>query len=475
MDPITHAVSGAVFAYSIPTRFRPTTRLFAIFAGLMAASPDIDVVFATIPIDYLLLHRGITHSFAAIPIMAVLLALLAFPLWVPSFREKYIPLLKAKLFNKQKPPQETTPAEFTTEDSFFDYSLDASKHEALSSVATTSCNEDKKNTEPEARVPWTFFKTVILAAVCLLLHIWLDIVTTYGTMIFLPFSEYRVRLNGIFIVDILLTLPLILTMWHGSKFRPYAIMGLIWMFLYPAACVGVRAHHEAEWRSHLQQEAIEEERGKLVDVTVYPDAFAPVYWRVVYQTQKEFKPLVADAYTWPQGKSRITYMFPSSENTVYHQGFDILGRRHSPLLSYPALRTTIAQSLTEESRRARAFLEFTVMPIQERKALSAQGEEWGIYDLRFASMLLSIHGLINERNKGNPTFLLEARQRKSIPSTDGSSVEATKAAQAETSSQGTWETVRLLFPGAGQDSGWQSPQKPAVSTSFWQWLVGISY
>ncbi len=422
MDPITHAVSGAVLAYSLPEHIRPQSKLFALFAGLMAAFPDIDVVFATSPINYLLLHRGITHSLIAVPFLAVLLAVLAFPLWINSKK----------------------------------------KHAA----AQAAQEQGEVPCSAVQRVPWTFTKTILLAAGCLLLHIWLDVVTTYGTMIFLPFSEYRVRLNGVFIVDILLTLTLILCMWHGSKFRPYAIMGLVWVLVYPSACVGIRAYHEAELRSQLQQENIVQEQGALVDVAVYPDAFAPYYWRAVYQTQKKYDNSTADAFTWPQGKSRIGYMFPSSHNTVYQYGFTLLGKIHSPLLSFPAFPQDLAQSLAAQSRRGRAFLDFTFMPIMEKKAMAPSEEELGVYDLRFSSMLLSIHEFISVRNKGKATFLLKTK--RVVPS------EQQGAMRHILSPQEPWQEVRLAFAGSGQDSGWLKPVKP-ISPSWWEKLVGIFY
>lgn len=44
---------------------------------------------------------------------------------------------------------------------------------------------------------------------CLLTHIILDCFTTYGTQIFQPFSDYRVILGSIFIIDPLYTVPLL--------------------------------------------------------------------------------------------------------------------------------------------------------------------------------------------------------------------------------------------------------------------------
>ncbi len=403
MDPITHAASGALLAYALPKEYRPESKFFAFFAALMAASPDIDIVFATTPINYLLLHRGITHSLAAVPIMAVLLAVLAAPLWLKKGKRMF---------------------------SFY------------------------KATEYIPRKPWTFGKTVLLAAVCVLLHIWLDIVTTYGTMIFLPFSEYRVRLNGLFIIDILLTGTMLLTVWHGSKFRPYALMGLTWVFLYPAICVGIVNYHEYSLRAALQEQNMVQERGVLEGVTVYPDAFAPLYWRAVYQTQKPYTRQDVNAFTWAQAKSRVGFEFASSPATVYQQGFTLWGTWRTPLMQYPALRPDLAQSLAQQSRRARAFLAFSVFPIQERKAhltQQADGVEWGVYDLRFSTMLKSLQEFLAVRNEGNPTFLLEARGQEN-----------------------QWNSVRLLFPGAGLDSHWQKPV-PSEPVTWYQRLVGIEY
>ena len=67
MDPITHAASGAVAMLALP--HRPATRWAVPLAAIAAASPDIDVLFCHTPLQFLQLHRGITHSLAAAPLM----------------------------------------------------------------------------------------------------------------------------------------------------------------------------------------------------------------------------------------------------------------------------------------------------------------------------------------------------------------------------------------------------------------------
>ena len=87
MDPITHAASGAVAMLALPRR--PLTRWAVPLAALAAASPDLDLVFASTPLQFLLLHRGITHSLAAMPVLGLLLALCCYPLWRSATPERW--------------------------------------------------------------------------------------------------------------------------------------------------------------------------------------------------------------------------------------------------------------------------------------------------------------------------------------------------------------------------------------------------
>ncbi len=399
MDSLTHAVSGALVALAIPKHARPTTRLFIPLAIVAALLPDADIFFIKTPMEFLLLHRGISHALIAVPFMALLLTLIGFPLWV-RFRRAHSHIENGQI----------------------------------------------------VRAIWPFWKVFLFFCGILLLHLWLDCVTTFGTMIFLPFSEYRVRLNGLFIIDLVLTIPLILAAWNGGRKHKYAVLGLIWILVYPASCVALRYVHEAEVSAQLKTPSSVAQLGNVQQLSVLPDVFSPFYWRVVYQTDKPYKQSLADEYTWPQGKSRMGFAFKDSPNTVYQQGLSIVGTPRTPLLQFPALHPTLAQSLKEKSRRARAFEAFSLMPIQECIAGKAQGEEsFGIYDLRFGSMFMTIYDFLLEKNNGRPTFLMEARRHK-----------------------GELAQVRLIFSSSDLDSGWQNVSPPQRVT-WWQWMLGIGY
>ena len=360
MDPITHAASGAVAMLACPNR--PLTRWAVPLAALASASPDVDIFFVHSPLDFLLLHRGITHSLAALPVMGLILAALMFPLW-----------------------RRATPGR------------------------------------------WTFERTMLAAMGLVLLHIWLDCVTTYGTMIFLPFSEYRVRLNGLFIVDIWLLIPMFLTIFLWRD-RPRIVLAtLLWIFLYPAACVGLSMHHRAVAEERLAGQSPRQ-------VTVLPEAFAPLRWRVLYETDTPYPPP-------PLPRQTI--------RSVHQQGLNFLGRPVTPVHNYPAANAALLARLSKESRSCRAFFAFTVLPLQYATPTDG-GAEYTFYDLRFATLIPFVQDILELRPNADLPFRLFARL----------------------SPEGQLEAVRMKFSDTGRDSGWHPPAAPHPPT-IWEWLVGL--
>lgn len=86
MDTLTHALSGALLAratapQAADERALPLGR--RLFIGfLAAAAPDLDFVISYLgPVEYLLHHRGATHSLILLPLWAYLLARLCAVLW----------------------------------------------------------------------------------------------------------------------------------------------------------------------------------------------------------------------------------------------------------------------------------------------------------------------------------------------------------------------------------------------------------
>ncbi|MDR3362516.1 MAG: metal-dependent hydrolase [Desulfovibrio sp.] len=368
MDPVTHAASGAVVMLAL--RARPATRWAVPFAALAAALPDIDVCFAAAfgPLQFLQLHRGITHSLAAMPLLGLLLALCCRPLWHAG-----------------------TPGR------------------------------------------WSFCRVWLFACCMVLLHIWLDAVTTYGTMIFLPFSHERVRLNGLFIVDLLFVLPLLLAIWRAH--RVCMLAACVWLVAYPGLNIALNARHAATAEARLASEGRE-----VSGLTVLPDAFAPFFWRVIFEERGL-----------------------GERGMVCEQSLDVLGRPRAPEIKHAAFPEQGVAKLSAASAFCREFFAFTMLPVfsglapGDRPQDSAGKEYFLFYDLRFGSGHAFVRDLMRLRPEGDRPFqlMLEFGDAPDAP------VGKTQPSRE-----------RLRFSGNNKDSGWQTPVVPK-KPSLWRWLAGL--
>ena len=370
MDPVTHAASGAVALLALPRR--PLTAWALPLAALVTAAPDLDVLFCHTPLEFLLIHRGISHSFAAMPVFGLLLALCCWPLW-----------------------RGATPGR------------------------------------------WGFPRVWLLCCGLLLLHIWLDVVTTYGTMVFLPFSHYRVRLNSVYIIDLLLTVPLLWAVWRWRGRRGLILLTLAWIFLYPGAGIGINAWHTAQCRERFAAE------GRAVSrLHVLPDAFAPFFWRVIFE----------------EGAS------------VASQGLDALGRPRTPAETHPAAPEPLVSALSTQSFACDSYFHFAMLPVMDglraadappslinAQAATAESPRQGalFYDLRFGSDIPFVRRLLAMRPNADIPFQLM------VEVTPGLTAPAPRL-----------EQLRLRFSDSGRDSRWHAPVRPEPPT-FLQWLVGL--
>jgi inner membrane protein len=353
MDSVTHAACGAALMLALPRR--PATAWAVPSAMLVSSAPDVDVLFpAAAPVDFLLLHRGITHSLAALPVEAVLCALLLmYPLW-------------------------------------------------------------RRGAEGR----WSFTRSALFAAALLLLHIWLDCATTYGTMIFQPFSEYRVRLNGLFIVDLLLLVPLIAACLFARKRPRLAAAVVAWTLLYSVGAVARRAHLERQWESALRAEGVAVEM-----LSVLPDAFSPFFWKAQYADGVQAVQIPLDWKGEQKGPSRRDR------------------RADSALLA----------RLAEKDRSARIWASFALLPLQEKLPWDDGGAEYRFFDRRFASLVPFVRKIQELRgDEGTTPFRLSARLNA------------------------RGELVAVRYEGSTGRRDWLPPTPPA-GRGGWRRLVGLGY
>lgn len=189
MDTITHGIAGALlgkayFAGPMDRQAPGRGPLAAWVTGLAAVFPDSDSFFDygnPSPVAYLESHRGETHSYLLLPLWA--LGLAAVTRW---------------LLRRVRPGQ---PA------------------------------------------PSLGLLTGVYAA-GIALHIFMDLITSYGTMIWTPLSRARPALDMNFILDfamtaIVLAPQLAAWAWKAQARRPLVRAGAMWLLL-AAAAAGVR-------------------------------------------------------------------------------------------------------------------------------------------------------------------------------------------------------------------------------------------
>jgi len=250
----------------------------------------------------------------------------------------------------------------------------------------------------------------------LLLHVWLDCVTTYGTLAFLPFSDYRVRLNGLFIVDLWLLIPLILACCIARNRPRIAASAMIWLLLYSGGAVLWRMHLQDTWNALLRTDDIAP-----AELNVLPDAFSPLYWKVQYRNDGR------------------CFQAPLAWN----------GMQTGPWRQQNSADPALLARLAAKDRSARIWMHFSLLPLQDEQAREG-GKEYSFYDWRFGSFVPFAQRIQDRRRNGATPFKFIAR------------VDDT----------GKLVAVRYIGSAGGGDSGWQPPVTPRGRHGL-HWLIGL--
>lgn len=188
------------------------------------------------------------------------------------------------------------------------------------------------------------------------LHIFLDLITSYGTQMFFPFTNRRYSIESVFIVDPLYTfvLVIIIVIQALNKKRKDLILiaGVIWIFLYPAVNLGIKAYLEKEISVKLGTK-----NEKLIKVHLSPDIFTPFCWKVIIEREK-------------------TYDFG---------GISLLGRKQLFFLGrHEKADEKMFSEFGKEASIFNTYSWFAVYPVVER-TISGENSMVTFGDLRFSS------------------------------------------------------------------------------------------
>jgi inner membrane protein len=131
----------------------------------------------------------------------------------------------------------------------------------------------------------TFKETVLFCTLGYGTHAVLDACTSYGTMLFWPFSDERISWNTISIIDPFFTLPILsLVILAGVKKKSYySRIGLVWAFVY--MYLGMTQRDSAV---EMAKDIAQKRGHKIVRIEAKPSFANILVWKTIYETPKRF-------------------------------------------------------------------------------------------------------------------------------------------------------------------------------------------
>ena len=128
-------------------------------------------------------------------------------------------------------------------------------------------------------------KSILFCTAGYATHALLDSCTSYGTLLFWPFSDVRIAWNNISIIDPIYTLPILLLVITAviSKNKLYARLALSWVLIYPL--LGVIQRERAE---HIGWQLATERGHKPLQLAAKPSFANLIVWKIVYETDNKY-------------------------------------------------------------------------------------------------------------------------------------------------------------------------------------------
>jgi len=276
MDSITQSLLGAVTAQ---LGFRQKIGRDATWVAAGAAIvPDLDIFISPflslsgLEVDTATIHRGLSHSLLAVPLLALPIAVIWW--WFRGRRHR--------------------------------------RH-AGDAFAAGNDAADAATSPPRDRPPpfWLLYACVLVAV---LSHPLLDWCTTYGTQLLAPLTKTRFAADAIAIVDIIYSPLLILTLaacyivrkaCGGRAVRATLIIGWVGFALSVGYIATGRALHDRV----VARAAAAADGARVVHADAYPALGTIFLWRVVLETDDEWIALRAHVFDsrpvseWPSRRA----------------------------------------------------------------------------------------------------------------------------------------------------------------------------
>jgi len=225
-----------------------------------------------------------------------------------------------------------------------------------------------------------------LIAAAIALHIELDIITSFGTMILAPFSDWRATLDLVFIIDPLFTACLLIPLLLAFIWRRYArtlgIVSLVLMCTYLG--LTLMMHHVAMQLERKNQPLA-------LEYNALPMPFSPFRWQLVASYTNHYSQAAVDFLTDFPGSS---VFFPRP--FVRRFSGDVQPPDQLAWRQFPAMRAQAAISKLPGIAFYSWFARFPVL-------LEHSPKHWVFGDLRFGAGSSPDSPFRLEINEGTPS------------------------------------------------------------------------
>jgi inner membrane protein len=297
LEPITHFLTGACLGRSGLNR---KTALATVTLTLAAEAPDLDILWyfkgSTVAFAH---HRGFTHTFLGIPVMAAFtVGLVWLVRWI------FLKLRKGRGLKSHFP-----------------------------------------------RPPIRWWLLYVYACIALLSHLLLDFTNNYGLRPFAPFNPKWYAWSIVFIVEpvllAVLTIGLIMPPLFGlissevgarqraPRGRGWAIFALLAM----VATWGVRDYEHR--RALAAMESVDYHNEQAIRMMANPHMFTPFSWSGVVETRDYLETVPVDSLT-PEvdpGNQSVLYYKPPETDVTLAAKNSYLGRVYLDWAMYPFIET----------------------------------------------------------------------------------------------------------------------------------------
>ncbi len=190
------------------------------------------------------------------------------------------------------------------------------------------------------------------------LQVYLDLATTFGTMVLWPLTDHRFAFPGVFIIDPLFTLALLglllVSLYKKSSRRVVGLTGLAVAVLYPLLNWDVSGVVQSRLAHRFESQA-----PGIQSVEVTTDLLTPLYWKLVADDGESL---------WIGGVGPLPTL------------------NLSPLEAYPKADRELLDRLGDQASIFETWKWFARYPVVQEDTTTPEGRRVTFMDLRFYSL-----------------------------------------------------------------------------------------